>query len=346
MEVRGIMHIAMVRTITLTTQLWLGCLFGLTLASDPVVFDVNPIVAAQPLPTQGWASTMANSRFVRIPLQLSSLIDSSLSNDVDEFLFRVETQHQEMQVADFFPKTELTSSVAGQVQVSSLEQEHRELNARGAAGYPGAGWVEGNAQYYGHAATQKAFIERPAMSVLTASGTLGRRSGVYFKFKRSPQTTLEGMHPVEVVMEVPSHWRGGLLDVSMEANGGGRSRKTLAQQRFLVAVYQAGDDIAEKVARGHVTMEQRLRWVEHQYAREIRKRNEPTPMHRIGVALDIMSPAIPDSWLSQVLFGKVTYPEGAMSKLPVDVRVAILDYIDHRQAMETLADAGRSTSYR
>ncbi len=106
MEVRGIMHIAMVRTITLTTQLWLGCLFGLTLASDPVVFDVNPIVAAQPLPTQGWASTMANSRFVRIPLQLSSLIDSSLSNEVDEFLFRVETQHQEMQVADFFPKTD------------------------------------------------------------------------------------------------------------------------------------------------------------------------------------------------------------------------------------------------
>ncbi len=313
---------------------------------DSISFDVNPLAPAIRVDRPDLVRRFSNSRLVSIRLELSTFVPSKLQEQVQECLYRIEGRRQDLQVADYFPKTEMTSSVAGNVQVFQTINQHQDANIRGLAGYPGVGWIEGNAAQYKHTERQEVSSEKPAMQVLVASGTLGRRTGTFYRFKRSSQTSLEGEHAVELTLEVPMHWRGDLLDVTMEAFGQrlthDRQPKSLAQSRFLVAVYLEGDEVAANVAKGHAIVEQRLRYAATIYADEIRKRSEPTPLHKLGVALDVLEPRIRSEWLGDVLFGEVPpYPTGNAAKLPVDVRVAILDYLDQRHAMETLATAGR-----
>jgi hypothetical protein len=177
------------------------------------------------------------------------------------------------------------------------------------------------------------------MELLTAAGTLGRRTGVYFKLKRSPQTALEGDRTFSVILEVPESWRGDLVEVTTEAYSQDGSRtKRIAHARYIMAIYVEGDAVAAQVSNGYVRMEQHLRRVASHHAHEIDRRSHPTPLHRIAGALEFLEPQIPSQWLSETIFGhQGMYPSGDYQRLPVDVRVAILDYLDQKQAMETLA---------
>ena len=275
------------RTVTLATSLWLGLLMGMTMAGVPSVeFDVTPLIPAREAILSQEQSTslrhVPNSRLVWIDLQFSSLVNSRFEGTVEEFVFRVESRRQELQVADYWPKTEMFSKTHGFVQVAQQENSQEHAAVRGAAGYPGVGWVDGQARYDATTDVQRVFQEFPQMQLMTASGTLSRRTGAFFKLKPTPQTSLEGSHPIRLLLEVPSQWRGDLIEVQATATGRNSARgdlRTVAQSRFIVAVYQEGDEIAANVARGHVQFERQLREIAALHAREIQRRNQPTPFH-------------------------------------------------------------------
>ena len=67
-------------------------------------------------------------------------------------------------------------------------------------------------------------------------------------------------------------------------------------------------------------------------------RSLPTVWHKIGAALDVVEPCIQDDYLSQVIFGAAD-PQfnGGTGRLPVDLRVAVLDYWEHRTQLLKLA---------
>ncbi len=340
------------RTVTMATSLWLGLLMGFAMAGTPSVeFDVTPLVPArQAVLSQEQASALRHlpsSRLVWVDLQFSSLVNSRFEGTVDEFVFRIESRRQELQVADYWPKTEMFSSTHGLVQVAQQENSREHAAIRGAAGYPGVGWVDGQASYDARADVQRVFQEIPEMQLMTASGTLSRRTGAFFKLKPTPQTSLEGSHPVRLLLEVPGQWRGDLIEVQAIATGRNSARgdlRTIAQSRFLVAVYQEGDEIAANVARGHAQFERQLREMASIHASEIQRRNQPTPFHKLGQVLEVVDPVISETWLTEVLFANSSfYPNGNLAKLPVDVRVAILDYVDHLKAMDTLAAVGTTS---
>lgn len=334
-------------TISLTTCLWLGLLMAMVLAgAPPVRFDVPPMIPAQ-VTSYSPQPQFPNSQCIDMELSISAFLESTFAGQVEEMVLQIDSHRRDLQVADFAPRTELATATQGQVNVSEVFRQDRDAAIQGAAAYPGVGWAKGHASFQDHVDIQKSYLEKAPAHVLTAAGTTGRRTGVYFKLRKSPQNSLEGEHPTRIRWVVPNGWRGDLLEVSCVAFGkaGHGGTRELARQRFLVAAYIAGDAVAAEVARGHVLFEQRLRAIAQQHADQIRKSSHPTPFHRLGVALDVIDPSIPSNWLEETLFGSPSqYPIGDTSRLPVDVRVAMLDYLDQKMAMGTLAQAGRFTN--
>lgn len=328
-------------TIPFSLILGLGLFFACSMAQSPATFDVQPLLAVRPIERSDLAQSIPGSHFVEMRLNVSSMIDSRFDGEVSEFLFKIESRRRDVQVADYWPKTELGTSTIGAVDVAAQAQQQKQANIHGFAASPGVGYIDGDASYREQLHLQRVYSERPSMYLISASGTIARRSGAYFKFKATPQSSLEGVHTIVLHLEVPAKWRGDLLEITCESLGnsrGSRSLETLTSNRFMIATYVEGDMVAANVAKGHIVFEQRLRQSAEQYRKEISRRSSPSPLHKLGVALDVVEPEIPRDWLAEVLFSRTTiYPSGALAKLPVNVRVAILDYLEHQEVMELLA---------
>jgi hypothetical protein len=177
--------------------------------------------------------------------------------------------------------------------------------------------------------------------MLTAAGTLDRRTGVYFKLRSNPQTVIEGARRVWLLLEVPQSWRGDLLEVRTHAFG--KSRETLASKserlllakRFHVAIYQVGDEVASQRAMEFSRQHLRLQQSADQFAGEVQRRAIPTPLHQIGSVLNVVKPEIADNWLESWVFGnQYQKPEEA---LPVKLKVVMLDFQEARTALLGMA---------
>ena len=171
--------------------------------------------------------------------------------------------------------------------------------------------------------------------MLTASGTIDRGRGVYFKLKPSPRTTLEGAYEYVVVLRVPRNWRSGLLFVSSDASGNERSvlpgdeqTTKLGRGRFVVAIYQQGDTAAQQAASRYGQAELALQQTIARKRGELDRRMYPTPLHRLGVTRDN---ALARDWLETVMFRAV--PEDVLVKLPDDVRLAVENFVAARKGL-------------
>jgi len=307
-----------------------------------VAFDVNAMAPARDASHYGLLSRLPNSRFVEVQLESSALFQPGSTARVTETMIRVLSRHDDVLVADFSPRTELQTDVFGPMQVSVEEDRMREMGVQGVAGYPMVGNASGFAYQsdVGHQTVH--FAKKPAMEPLTAAGTLARQRGVYFKMHPSSQTTLEGTHPFRIVFEVPESWRADLLDVTIEAVGfeSANSRKTavLTSQPFVIAVFQDRDDAAARIAANYIKQQSNLAIYAKSYARMIEQRSYPTPFHKLGAKLDIYEPEIPQGWFDALVYRSGSgYHLSKLSPLPVDVRIAIMNYIDHKQRLESLS---------
>lgn len=307
-----------------------------------VAFDVNPFVPARDASNLGLLSQVPNSRMIDVQLDVSALFTPGDSSIVTEYTVRIVSRHEDVLVADYSPRTELQTDVFGPMQVSQDSDRLREAAIRGVGGYPGVG----NAQGYAFAQSNEHetihYARKPAMELLTAAGTLERRRGVYFKMRQSPQTTLEGARPFRIVFEVPNTWRADLLDVTIEAVGyeHGHSKRTrvLSTHPFVVALYQENDEYAASVAANYVRQQQNLNATARSFARTIEQRSFPTPIHKLGAKLDIYEPSIPQDWFASIVFQPgSSFHTSRLSYLPVDVRVAIMNYLDQKNLMETMS---------
>ncbi len=306
-----------------------------------VAFDVNPLVAAREVGPIGLIHQLPDSRMIEVQLDVSALFTPGQSAHVTEYTIKMVSRHEDVQVADYFPRTEMQSDVQGTMQVTQDADRVREGAVRGIGGYPGVGTVQGYA--YGHDNSKETVVyaRKPAMELSTASGTLDRRRGVYFKVKESSQSTLEGSRPYRIVFEVPQSWRADLLDVTIEAVGYEHSSKktrVLSTQKFVVAMYQEFDAYAATATTNYVREQQQLAAVAKTFASKIEQRSFPTPFHKLGAKLDIYEPNIPQNWFESIVYAPGTnYSMTKLSYLPVDVRVGILNYLDQKGVVERMS---------
>jgi hypothetical protein len=198
----------------------------------------------------------------------------------------------------------------------------------------------------------------PPLESLAASGTIGRSTGVYFKLKPSPRTTLEGGKEFVLVLRVPEEWRADVVELRCTARG--VRRGTLAalddqtdwgRARFTIALYQQGDRAAKEAAERFVRAESSLRAAARAHEREIRDRRYPTSAHKFAAMMDLIEPRIPENWFDAVASGGANgEAKSYWHRLPEPVRESATEYAKARAAIyemtrraTVVAESGEST---
>ncbi len=309
---------------------------GLALADSPRVrFDVPQTVAVRDVTSREFALVHPGERLIEARLTISMLLEQGDARQVRELVHRVESSQSASQVVDFSPKTQLATTVVGATNIQRQKQQDLNLAFNASAGYQLIAKGNASGEYQSHHQEDTAFEQLPTLDLLTASGTIDRGRGVYFKLKPSPRTTLEGAYEYVVVLRVPRHWRAGLIFVSSDASGSERSvfasdsqSTKLGSGRFIVAAYQQGDIGAKQAAMRYAQAELALKRTISQKRGEIERRMYPTPLHRLGFTRDN---ALAKDWLETVMFRPVT--EDVLVQLPSAVRVAVEDFVAARNAL-------------
>jgi hypothetical protein len=113
----------------------------------------------------------------------------------------------------------------------------------------------------------------------------------------------------------------------------------IARQSLVVALYQENDTVASQAAAEYVRQQANLIRSVKLYSKTIQQRNFPTPFHKLGAKLELYEPEVPDDWLESIVYKPGAFHHTRLSALPVDVRVAILNFQDQKVRMETLSGA-------
>ncbi|GAB5403590.1 MAG: hypothetical protein Aurels2KO_18210 [Aureliella sp.] len=311
-------------------------------ASDPVSFDVPALAIAQRVNPDVVEHPTTGGKLFRIRLPISTFMSSQSRSRVEQYVVRVTSPQLTMRVVDFWPKTETYSQVEGAVTVKTSVEGAQQLGAKGTASYAPVGQAGVDASMKRSTRREETFQQKPPMEVLSSSGTLHRGYGAFFKFLAGPQAVLEGAREIAVLVEVPTHWRADMLHVSLEAIGRTSQRKSVhhvGSSQLWTAVYQEGDTAAAAQASRYVTQERSLRALAAASREDVSKKSLPSVWHKLGAALDVVEPKIPEDYLSQAIFSsRYRYRDNlATSRLPVDLRVAILDYWDERERLAAMA---------
>jgi hypothetical protein len=307
-----------------------------------VEFDIQPASPAVLVSPPNIAAQLPESQHVQVKLDISTIVTNGFQGVVDEATIKIHTHRPMVQVADFWPRTEMYSQVTTPVSVYEDHDRLKHAWIQGVGGYPGIGSAQGQAYMHDRLNRDVQFQQAPPMQLLVAAGTLNRRSGVYFKLRSTPQATLEGLRSFLITLEVPTAWRGDILEIQTVAFGrrgpeSEQSMKELGESRFWVAVYRDGDTEAANYALAFAQQQNKLRLIAHQYNAKIKKQAYPTPVHRIGHALDMYEPLVATNYLDDWMFGDTSRQPNGL--LPVELRVAMLDFIDSRAIMERMSRA-------
>ncbi len=319
------------------------------MASDPVSFDVPALAIAQRVNPEVVEHPTTGGKLFRIRLPISTFIASQARSQVEQYVVRLTSPQLTMRVVDFWPKTETYSQVEGAVTVKTSIEGAQQLGAKGTASYPPVGQAGIDASVKRSTRREETFQQKPPMEILSSSGTLHRGYGAFFKFLAGPQAVLEGAREVAVLVEVAPHWRADMLHVSLEAIGRTSSKKSVhlvGGSQLWTAVYQEGDAAAATQASRYVTHERSLRALAAASRDVVNKKSLPSVWHKLGAALDVVEPKIPQDYLSQVIFSSrnVYHDNPTTNRLPVDLRVAILDYWDERERLISMARSKHVTS--
>lgn len=315
------------------------------LAADLAVvgFDVPAIVVAQHVDASFVDAPTTGGKLIRLKIPVSTFLSTEFDGQVTEYVVEIESPHRSLRILDFWPRNEVYSEVEGTVSVESSRNRDYELNLSVSAGAEpiGRGSVGGNLR--DKTSVQERYQRKPPMQTLTSSGTIRRGYGVFFKFRPGPLPVAEGSRELAILAEVPPSWRADLLQVTMRAVGQTGSSKRSPQEglgtsQLWMTTYQEGDSAAAARVQHFLTQERSLRALAASSHDRVREKSLPTWWHKMGAALDIVQPRIPRDYLIQVLFGPSNqYLEGNAHRLPIDLRVAILDFWDARRALTHLA---------
>jgi hypothetical protein len=218
---------------------------GAVVASPTVEFDFPRSIACvevAPSPSAGQYS--GKVRLVNMMLPVSVRFHDAAMDDVDELHIEISGAAAGLRVYDFSPATQLTSDVAQQIETTTTTKRARSLEGTlgGALPVPYAEVVAHlspsiTAGISGSEVETERMNRLPPKHAVVVSGTLSEGRGVFFKLKRSSQTSLEGVHALSVTFLVPVNWRGGEVHASCRADG---RRKVLWMKQEATVGHAAG----------------------------------------------------------------------------------------------------------
>ncbi|MGL5097415.1 MAG: hypothetical protein ACRDD1_17645, partial [Planctomycetia bacterium] len=167
--------------------------------------DVTPPCSAQQFPDR---------RIIEAVVRISPRIaNDGKEADVKEIVYEFTNAADRYRIRDYAPQTQTATDVQGSIMVV----ESTEENGRGEVGYkllPGAAFsLEAETMRKANVKLERL----PPRQVLVASGILRRGHGVFFKIRRSSQTTLEEKREFSFLFEAPADWRSDVFTLRCEA---------------------------------------------------------------------------------------------------------------------------------
>lgn len=357
--------------LSLIASLSMVALSGPAMAAEPmsISFDLPPTVVAIPAMAIPGGGNAAGSSLhhgmlhsdgdepVEITLRLSSLVSGHTMPDIDRWIVRCVPRQTSWSVVDYSPRTETASDYASPIAVKSSDEQTRTFGmaadvtqgplARGHLGTDFASKQSEALQYERHA----------PLHAVTASGTIERGRGVYYKLRWTSTQVLEGEKEFKITFAVPAGFRTGLVDVSVVAMGrpGKQSSVTeaiaqipvlgddvgavraLGEGRFVVGVYAEGDPVARRAVQSMTDAEATLRREAAKVRTSSPARSLSTLLRHVASKFDADSVDVHSDWPERLVFENADpYTDPIIRKLPTELRVKVLDYCDARRTVNEL----------
>jgi hypothetical protein len=306
-----------------------------------LTFDVPTLVSARRVDPAWIGSHGHEGSLVRIQIPVSAYIEPRFQGTVSEYVVQIESPLRTIQVRDYWPRREAVTDIAGNIRVEHSSQRESKLGGKATGGFAVIANGTLEASHRSSSNTKESFERLPESQSVALAGHTNRGAGVFFKFRSGHNVGLEGARETALLAQVPEAWRADKLLVTVRAFG---TRNTfsgfteLASTRCWVAVFREGDAVARARAQDFVRLEQRVRDLAMAKRRDVERASHPTIFHQIGAAMSVVEPRIPEDYVQQVLFGpRGQYFEGHSHRLPLDLRIAILDFWEGRDVLSALA---------
>jgi hypothetical protein len=172
-----------------------------------------------------------NQRLIEVRLPLSVRFRGVRPDDVEELDIEINGTAAGLRVQSFSPSTQLASDLSKEIETTTTTKKEHSFDATLGGELPVP-----NADVVAHVspsikagtsscetATEK-LNRLPPKHAVIVSGTSFEGRGIFFKLKRSTQTSLEGVHELTVVFAAPIDWQRGEVSVVCSARG---TRKVL-----------------------------------------------------------------------------------------------------------------------
>jgi len=308
-----------------------------------VRFDIPHRVACRDVTTDDFAAVYPGDRLLEAEFELSTLLVAGDERDLLQFIYRIASPHRSLQVVDYLPKTTLASEYASSIGV---ERKQERTKSAGLA-------VNGSWQHLLNATGSGDLSSKDSAAVryelvaplqpLTASGTIQRGSGVYFKLKPSSQASFEGSKSFTLVFRAPHAWRGDYVQVYCEASGVRRGVVrpldevvTCGMRDFFVALYLPADEEAKAAANRLVQRERALQNLLLSHRDEIAAASRHNVIRSFAAIFEPHDTAAQQS-LKRLLYSHRDGDSDSIpTNLPQPLRTAVAEYLAARAAMREL----------
>jgi hypothetical protein len=196
------------------------------LAAPYVEFDFARVAEWRDVTCRGCTDDCSSDRLIEITLPVSVRFRGVSPEDVDELDIEISGVVAGLRVSDFSPKTQLISDHTRAIETTTTTKDSQSLDATLGGNLP-IPYAEAVAHLTpsitagtsrSDSATERT-TRLPPRRAVVVSGTSYEGRGVFFKLKRSSQTSLEGVHTLSVTFAVPADWQGGTLRVGCSARG-------------------------------------------------------------------------------------------------------------------------------
>lgn len=305
-----------------------------------VHFDVPPMVDAVDASTPAFLTANPAEKLIHIRIPVSSLVRLDHEGSLLQYLYLVNGPGSTpFQIVDYAPKTTTSTDITGAIVEERTEGESSNVGLKAFTPQDMPFKADASAARSSNNSISRRLERLPPQKLLAASGTLHRGASAYFKLKPSTQTTLEGSKQFEIIARVPYSWRAGLLKITCAAFSKGRSgddrNAVCGRSEFVVGIYMAGDEAAKHSVWRLAETQEQLRSLAISHAESIKDRQFPSLGHKIGAALSVVEPKIPDHWLDKVLTSQDYHP--FERHLPRPIRSATTEYREARQQVDAFA---------
>ncbi|HEY4234841.1 MAG TPA: hypothetical protein VGM76_15520 [Lacipirellulaceae bacterium] len=178
--------------------------------------DVTPTDRAKQFPDE---------RLLSVKLPISVRFAGFASGEIENLDIEVDGSTAGLRVESFCPTTQLVSD-AMTIETTTSTKNSKSLGGTlgGAIPVPiGAIVAQITPSLNANATKSNEDTEKirrlPPKEPIVVSGTFAEGHGVFYKIKPSSQTSLEGVHELEIKFVAPATWKGGSLRVSCVARG-------------------------------------------------------------------------------------------------------------------------------